>query len=105
MAKPKTTHHCPKDNRGQGNCRKALRTALRKRLYCPAHQTYCPHKDCDDRVHLKTELCVKCVTRKATEEREKKEEEKKRKEKAEVDKKKASMAQSERDRNMKNKKK
>ncbi|KAE9368666.1 hypothetical protein N431DRAFT_470352 [Stipitochalara longipes BDJ] len=100
-----TTHHCPKEGKGKGNCRKPLNTPSRKKSYCPEHQTYCPIKECMELVHLKTEPCAKCASKQATEEKTRKEEEKKRKAKEEADKKAAAMAQSERDRNNKNKRK
>jgi len=87
----------------KGGCRKAFKTPREKNPYCPAHQTYCTHKECDERVHLKTEPCIKCTRRMEGEEKRRKEEEQKKKAKAEADKKKASMAQSEKDRNNKNK--
>ena len=101
MAGP-TTHHCPKAKKG--GCKKALKTTKHKWLYCPAHQAVCSHPDCKERVHLMTEPCPSCETRRVAEEKTRKEEEKKRKEKEAADKK-VSMAQSEKDRNPKIKRK
>jgi hypothetical protein len=96
-----TTHHCPKQKKG--GCRKPFKTPIRHKLYCPEHQTYCPGEGCEERVHLKTEGCVKCIGRQQAEERKRKEEERKRKEKEEKEKEAAALAQSIRDKNNKNK--
>jgi hypothetical protein len=96
-----TTHHCPK--KYKGNCRKATKTPLKHKPYCPEHQTYCRGEGCDERVHLITEPCVKCAARQKQEEKRKMEEERKQKEREAAERKKKAMEQSERDRKAKTK--
>lgn len=100
MAGP-TTHHFPK--KSKGGCRKASKTPVERFPYCPEHQTYCANQGCNERIHLKTEACIKCVGRQEAEEKKRKEEERKKKAKDDAEKKAAQQAQSVRDKNPKNK--
>lgn len=97
----RTTYYCPKESKG--GCRKASRTPIHRFLYCPEYQKYCANEDCDERTHLKTEGCPKCEGRQKAEEKKRDEEDRKKKAKDDADKKATQLAQSERDKNPKNK--
>lgn len=57
-----TTHHCPLDNRGKGNCNRAD-IPNTKGTYCKTHQVYCQNpKPCGAAVGFLavTDECKKC---------------------------------------------